>query len=153
MSGDSVAVDAGLAFLDGLFNQLDAEIEIVPRIEGERLIYALNGETDILRQKPDVASAVSLLTSQAVRRETDERINCELDIDGQLELRRELLLAAADDLASAVVKNGRRAVLEGLTSSERRVVHTRLKEDETVSTYSEGNDQHRLLLIQSAGDE
>ena len=79
-------------------------------------------------------------------------MNCLLDIDGQFEARRALLETAAEDAASAILKNGRRAVFTGLNASERRVVHSVLKERDDVSTRSEGDERARLLLVETVDD-
>ena len=142
--------DAGNDFLKSIFEYLDFDVEISGRETDEHLIYEFTGSTAGLKTRPDLISALSLLTSQAASRAVgDRRINCLIDIDGELERRRALLETAAVDAARSVAKNGRKAVFEGLNSSERRVVHTQLKEDETVKTYSEGDDRNRFLIVEA----
>ena len=70
------------------------------------------------------------------------------DLDGNLAAREALLAAAARDVAEAVVANGRRAVLEGLASTERRVVHLAIQDDARVRTWSEGEAAERHLLVE-----
>ena len=153
MSGTDNTVQCGQEFLEKLFEYLSADIHIEGKTEGENgLIYELTGTTISLRDRPDLVSALTLITSQVVSRQVERRINCLLDIDGQLETRRMLLETAADDVARAVLTNGRRAVFEGLNSSERRIIHTQLKEDETVRTFSQGDERNRLLLVVADSD-
>jgi spoIIIJ-associated protein len=150
MTDTNSGLDAGNDFLNSIFEYLKFEVEITGRETDEHLIYEFTGSTAGLKTRPDLVSALSLLTSQAVSRAVgDRRINCLIDIDGELEKRRSFLETAALDAARAVVTNGRKAVFEGLNSSERRVVHTRLKEDESVKTYSEGDDRNRLLIVEA----
>lgn len=153
MSDSIDVIEVGQEFLGKVFERLSVEIDIQGKTEDDNgLVYELSGGTTSLRSRPDLVSALTLITSQVVSRHVERRINCVLDIDGQLESRRLLLETAADDVARAVTVNGRRAVFEGLNSSERRIIHTQLKEDPTVRTFSEGNDRNRLLLVEADSD-
>ncbi len=149
MSDEQAALDCGRDFLQTIFGHLSTEIDISPRLDADNLIFELTGATESLNRRSDFVSALTLLTSQAVSRQLDRRVNCLLDVDGRLEARRALLATAAVDVGRAVTKNGRRAVFEGLNSSERRVVHTALKEDPGVRTFSEGDERARLLMVEA----
>ena len=62
---------------------------------------------------------------------------------------REAFLAdMAGEIAEAVSRTGRRAVIEGLGSPERRLVHTALMDHGGVKTHSEGGEQNRYLLVE-----
>lgn len=62
---------------------------------------------------------------------------------------REAFLAdLAGEIAEVVSRTGRRAVIEGLGSSERRLVHTALMDHGNVKTHSEGGEQNRYLLVE-----
>ena len=141
--------NAGQAFLNAVLEHLDVDVELTVKETDDRVIYEVFGETHVLKTRPALVSALTVLTSQAISRVGQERLNCVIDVDGQLEARRELLEVAADDVARAVVRNGRRAVFEGLNSTERRIIHTRLKDDETVETFSEGDERVRRLIVAS----
>ena len=141
--------NAGQAFLNSVLEHLNVDVEITIKNSDDRIIYELSGDTDVFNTRPALVSALTVLASQAVSRVGQERLNCVIDVDGQLEARRELLEVAADDVARAVVRNGRRAVFEGLNSTERRIIHTKLKEDDTVATFSEGDERFRRLIVAS----
>lgn len=62
---------------------------------------------------------------------------------------REAFLAdMAGEIAEVVSRTGRRAVIEGLGSPERRLVHTALMDHGNVKTHSEGGEQNRYLLVE-----
>ena len=141
--------ELGQSFLNGIFQHLSAEIEVAPKgVQDGALVYELTGSIDSLQRSPDLVSAVTLLTAQAVSRSTGERANCLLDVGGTFEARRTLLATAASDIARAVKTTGRRAVFDNLSSSERRIVHTHLRDDESVETRSEGEERGRLLIVE-----
>ena len=152
MEATASAISAGNEFLNGIFDALGLSIDIQHRVDGDRIVYEVSGDTELLKRRPNLVTAVTLLTSQTASRIDGQRLSCVLDIDGQLESRRELLKIAATDVARAVQKNGRRAIFEGLNSTERRIVHTALKGDEFVETESEGDEGQRRLIVRSINE-
>jgi spoIIIJ-associated protein len=50
-------------------------------------------------------------------------------------------------MAEQVIKSGRRASLEPMPSSERRVVHIALRGHPAVTTESSGEEPHRKVVI------
>ena len=140
---------AGQTFLNSVLEHLSVDVDIDIKGGDDRIVYEFSGQTEIFNRRPALVSALTVLTSQAISRVSDERLSCIIDVDGQLEARRELLEVAADDVARAVVRNGRKAVFEGLNSTERRIIHTKLKDDETVETFSEGDERVRRLIVSS----
>ncbi len=146
------AADAGAAFLNGLFARLDIDIQAkLSEDRDETLVFALEGETGALERAPELRASIALLTSQALSRSGGRRLRCALDVDGRLAEREALLTQAAADVARAVQKNGRKAVFDGLSAAERRVVHTALADSAEVKTQSEGAGNHRLLCVQRTG--
>ena len=62
--------------------------------------------------------------------------------------REAFLVDMSKEIAQAVSQTGRRAVIEGLGSPERRLVHTALMDHGGVKTHSEGGEQNRFLLVE-----
>jgi spoIIIJ-associated protein len=145
------ALAAGEAFVSGLFERLEMRgVKVKGSIEAGTVVLKLTGKVEGLQRNRELIAAASLLASQIVSRTGGERLRCMLDVGGELDDRRQLLEGLAAEVADAVVRTGRRAVIEALTPGERRVVHTALMEDERVATRSEGDEDHRALLIEPA---
>lgn len=143
------AAAAGAAFLNELFERLDLEVTAeLSEDRDETLVFSLQGQTDRLEREPDLRASIALLTSQALSRSAGRRLRCALDVDGRLAEREALLSQAATDVARAVQKNGRRAVFDGLSAAERRVVHTAVADLEEVATQSVGAGPNRLLCVE-----
>ena len=53
----------------------------------------------------------------------------------------------ARELANEVKARNQEAELEPLPAHERRIIHTALADDPDVSTYSEGDEPHRRVII------
>lgn len=150
MSAPSAA-EAAADFLTEIFDHLDYAIDIKAEQRGEMCVLELDGDDiERLESRPELVSALTLLTSQAASRATEERVRVLLDIGGAFDDKKAVLEAAAHDIARAVDRSGRRAVLGGLNSAERRVVHNALADDERVQTRSEGDESDRRLLVERA---
>lgn len=145
------AAEAAADFLSEIFDQLDYAIDIKAEQRGEMCVLELDGDDiERLESRPELVSALTLLTSQAASRATGDRARVLLDVGGEFDDKKEMLEAAARDIARAVDRSGRRAVLGGLNSAERRVVHNALAEDDRVQTRSEGDESDRRLLVERA---
>ena len=148
MSADDANL-IGKQFLEGVFEKLGLGVDV--RFSGthaEALVFELNGDLTVLNRSPHLVSSLTLLTSQSVSKALKERVNCVLDVGGNMEAKREILATAAADVSRAVQFTGRLAVFDRLTSSERRVIHTELRDDDAVETRSEGDERGRLLIVE-----
>lgn len=151
MSENDAAV-AATSFLTEIFDRLSLAIRVArAKMRDDEVVLDIDGDdVDRLLSLPELSSALTLLAAQVAGRASGERLRVLLDIGGAFDARKSLLEAAADDIARAVERTGRRAVLDGLNSSERRVVHNRLSEDDAVTTRSEGEEGDRRLLVERA---
>jgi spoIIIJ-associated protein len=152
MAIDTAVVEHGATFLSGLIERMGLEgIVITPApLRDDTVFLKLTGQIDLLKNHPEITAALTLLTSQAASRMADARVRCLLDVGGGFAERETLLKVLARDLAEAVERTGRIAVVERLSSAERRMVHSVLADHAHVSTQSEGTPDARWLTVQPA---
>jgi spoIIIJ-associated protein len=70
-----------------------------------------------------------------------------LDVENYREKREETLRTLALNLAKKAVRTQREVVLEPMTPQERRIIHTALQEHTSVTTYSQGSEPYRKVVI------
>ena len=141
-------VQAGLTFLQGVFERLEIGVDVSAADDQDMYRYILKGDLGALSTNADLVSALTLLTSQTLSRAENRRVDCILDLGGSFDERKVLLDVAVEDLAHAVSTTGRTGVLQGLSSQERKVIHNALKDVESVQTRSEGDDRTRMLVVE-----
>ncbi len=131
--------------LDAL--DLDAEVEIsedadaiTARVEGDELGI-------LIGRRGTTIDAVQLLCYRAAFIGDAERKRVVVDAAGYRERRRELLDREADGAARRALDAGQPVELEPMSSSERRLVHDRLKDRPEVETYSEGEEPERRVVV------
>ena len=82
-----------------------------------------------------------------VRHTRDQRPRLTVDADGYRARRAETLQRFAQQLAEQVMGSGQEAVTDPLNPMERRIVHTALVDHPDVTTYSEGEEPGRYVVV------
>jgi len=82
-----------------------------------------------------------------MNKNSEEHYRLMLDIGGYRKRREESLIALARRTASKVIKVGRSYEMEPMNAAERRIIHFALQEFEGVTTFSEGEDPERCVII------
>ena len=70
-----------------------------------------------------------------------------LDTENYRAKREETLKRLADKIAYKVKKTGRPFKLEPMNPYERRIIHSALQDDASISTYSEGEEPYRKIVV------
>jgi spoIIIJ-associated protein len=146
--GDQNTINQAVSFLQSIFKKKDLLIQISPTLskKGE-LILNLKGQTKPLKRQPQVVSALTKLVQLVIGAHTSKRYTCVLDLEGHLEARSTLIDILSADVADVTNHTQKRAVIEGLSSFERRKIHKTLDRDERVNTQSEGEGEFRYLMV------
>jgi spoIIIJ-associated protein len=152
--GDEVDLEGdGPTWLEGLFErmELDVEAEFADETD-ERVLVNLTGEdADRLlgrgKMGPKALEAVETILSRVFAGHSRSN-DIYLDVDGARKARTERLENVAEDLADRAIELSKKVTMSGLNSSERRVIHHRLREDDRVDTESVGEGIFRRLRIE-----
>lgn len=116
------------------------EDEVVLKIHGEGIgvLIGKHGQT---------LDALQYLTNLAGNkgRKTWNRVI--LDAENYRERRRQTLERLAKNLADRVKRTHKKAMLEPMNPYERKIVHMSLQNDPAITTYSEGEEPYRKVVI------
>ena len=94
---------------------------------------------------------VNLVAAKDARESGDtDKTRYILDVEGYRRKREEGIVDTALQVAKKVASEGKSEVLEPMSAMERRAVHTALQEVDGVTTYSEGRDPFRRVVIAPA---
>ncbi|MGI6108609.1 MAG: RNA-binding cell elongation regulator Jag/EloR [Eubacteriaceae bacterium] len=150
----NTAEDAARAFLEDIFEAMEipCELEIseTETDEGHFLNVNLVGENMgiLIGRRGQTLDSIQYLTSLVVNRNTEEYTRVIIDTENYREKRKKTLEALADKMASKVGRYKKRISLEPMNPAERRIIHSRLQDNDNVITFSEGNDPYRHVVIQ-----
>lgn len=101
----------------------------------------------LIGRRGDTLDALQYLTNLAVAKKMSERVRVIVDVEGYRLRREETLARLAKRLSEKVKRTGIRIVLEPMNPHERRIIHTTLQDETRISTFSEGDDPNRRVVI------
>lgn len=131
---------------------MGVEAEIQAREVQGLLRLEIRGEDAglLIGKHGQTLESINLLVERMLGRQLGERVQIEVDVEGYLERKRELLEQRALRLAEQVKLTGEPVTLEPMSSVDRRTIHLILKRDTQVRTVSLGEGQLRRLVIAPA---
>ena len=136
-------------FLDGLIDDLGFDMEVSAEWTGEGCMLNLTGDDThfALSDNGEMLDAFEVLLFQIYGRELDREHRFVVDADGYRQTRRQELQAMARFAAEQVRKSGRAFTFGVLNSTERRIIHLSLQQEEDLITESVGEGRDRRLQV------
>ncbi|MGE0002468.1 MAG: RNA-binding cell elongation regulator Jag/EloR [Fimbriimonadaceae bacterium] len=130
---------------------LDATVKI-SELNGRYVNLDIDGQdaSYLVGRKGEVLNALQYLMNVIGVHTFAGGVRVSLEADDYRKRRADVLTKLAEDIASEVLKRGEEAVLDALPAFERRIVHQALSEIEGVTTYSEGEEPDRRVVIAPA---
>ena len=136
-------------FLDEFSKSLNTEMtyEITKNEYG--INVNINGENTgfLIGYRGETLYAMQNVISSVASRGLKDRIRVILDIEGYKAKREKTLEDLADKIAKTVVKTRRDVTLEPMQPYERKIIHSRLQNNDKVSTRSIGEEPKRRVVI------
>jgi spoIIIJ-associated protein len=126
---------------------LRASVEV--QEDDEEIRATVNGEDLglLIGKHGTTIDALQHLAARVAFRGSDDRKAVVVDAAGYRERREGALHRAADQAVSDALAYGRPVELEPMSSPERRIVHTYLRDRTEVQTHSEGDEPDRRLVV------
>lgn len=143
---ENLAVD----FVTNVLGSLDIHGKISTFYDSEGCLRIEVSGRDIgnaIGRRGETLEALQYLTTLAVNRQRDDYLRVILDIGQYRERRVRSLRQQARRSAGRVLHTGRRVVMDPMSASERRQIHMALADFEGVTTYSEGAEPNRCVVI------
>jgi spoIIIJ-associated protein len=138
-------------FLNDIFNAMNMTVEVnVDYNEAERYmdIDLAGGEMGVLiGKRGQTLDSLQYLVSLVVNRESSEYIRVKVDTENYRDRSRETLENLAKNIAYKVKRSRRPVTLEPMNPYERRVIHSVLQGDKMITTYSEGDEPFRRVVV------
>lgn len=150
-SAEAAEGNAAADFLKGLLAAMGVEATVLANIseEGIRLRIDSTSMGILIGHRGETLDAIQYLTSLCINRSRKETgyTRVTIDTEGYRDKREETLTRLARKIASQVKATGRARTLEPMNPYERRVLHATLQNNPYVTTYSEGEEPNRRVVI------
>lgn len=138
------------AFLQGLMDHVGIQGASVKAANTDNgLLVNLEGDDMgvLIGRRGETLDAVQYLASLVYNKDKEDYHRVTVDTENYRKKRENTLIRLAKKKADQVVKTGRRVVLEPMSPFERRIIHFALQNDKYVTTYSEGEEPNRHVII------
>ena len=136
-------------FLKEMFIAMGFIVNVETKLKDRQLEIKISGDDMgiIIGKRGQTLDAVQYLVNLVVNKGTAPYISVTLDTENYRERRKETLETLAFNLAKKVKHTGKNVVLEPMNPYERRIIHSALQNDRYVTTYSEGDEPYRNVVI------
>jgi len=132
-----------------LKNISDKEFSYSIDIKDGQVKIEISGEDAgiLIGYRGDVLNSLQVIITSVVNKNIESRIRVLLDIEGYREKREKVLEELAVKVSKTVLKQGKPITLEPMTAYERKIIHSKLQENNEITTYSVGEEPNRKIVI------
>jgi spoIIIJ-associated protein len=136
-------------FIIGLCGRMGVRVTVdeAETEDGYKLTLKSDTMGMLIGYRGDTLDSLQYLTNLVVHRNTQEYKRVTLDSENYRSKRQHTLERLANKYASRARATGRSVSLEPMKPYERRVLHATLQNNEHVTTYSEGEEPYRRVVI------
>lgn len=130
------------------FADFDVDITL-KSLTGKYVNLELAGKdaAHVIGKHGEVINSLQYLSNLVISKKVASGARVSIDGNNYRQRREETLTKLAQEVAEEVLKRGEEAVFDSLPAFERRIVHKALSEYEGVTTYSEGEEPNRHVVI------
>lgn len=143
--------DKAQKFLNDVFAAMNMTVVVnVTYNESEReMDIDLSGDDMgiLIGKRGQTLDSLQYLVSLVVNKEVENYIRVKIDTENYRERRKETLENLAKNIAYKVKRTRRSVSLEPMNPYERRIIHSALQNDKYVTTYSEGEEPFRKVVV------
>lgn len=138
-------------FLSSMFAAMQMEVQIRTSFDPAENILTIDFEGDdmgvLIGKRGQTLDSIQYLVSLVVNRGIPGYVHVKTDTEDYRERRRRTLESLARNMAAKVKRTRHSCALEPMNPYERRIIHSALQGDRYVTTYSEGEDPYRHVVV------
>ena len=144
------AINSAKKFLDEFISKLpskDLSYEITE--EGNVIKVDIKGEDTgyLIGYRGEVLNSIQTVLSNVASKSNKEKARVIVNIGGFREKREKDLQNLAVKIAGTVIKTKKSITLEPMSAYERKIIHTKLQENDKVKTFSVGEEPYRKVVV------
>ena len=136
-------------FLREMFVAMGIIVNIETELKEKQLLINLSGSDMgiLIGKRGQTLDSIQYLVNLVVNKGNATYLSITLDTENYRQRRKETLESLAYNLAKKVKQTGKKVVLEPMNQYERRIIHSSLQNNKYVTTYSEGEEPYRNVVI------
>lgn len=138
-------------FLNNVFAAMKLEVVIDIKYDEEEktMDIDLSGEEMgvLIGKRGQTLDSLQYLVSLVVNKEVENYVRVKVDTENYRQRRKDTLENLAKNISYKVKRTKRSVSLEPMNPYERRIIHSALQNDKFVTTYSEGEEPFRRVVV------
>ncbi|GGA70396.1 RNA-binding cell elongation regulator Jag/EloR [Ornithinibacillus halotolerans] len=136
-------------YILNVIKNMNIEVDIKTTVKDNHVTYELSGDKIalLIGKRGQTLNALQYLIHLVVNKEGNKYFTVTLDAEGYRERRRETLETLALRMADKAKRFNKKVALEPMPAYERKIIHSVLQDKNDVSTYSDGVEPHRHVVI------
>ncbi|KGX93677.1 protein jag [Pontibacillus halophilus JSM 076056 = DSM 19796] len=142
-------VQETMDYLQEIANGMGADVEVEVRQKSRNVYFQLSGKrvAMLIGKRGKTLNALQSLAQLAINRHTDKFYTVYVDAEGYRERRKATLQSLAENTADKCIALQKDVSLEAMPSYERKIIHAALQRHPKVTTYSDGNEPNRYVVV------
>lgn len=136
-------------YIKNIATGLDVEVDIIVKEEEKVVTFELVGEkiAILIGKRGRTLNALQYLAQLVLNKNGGAYKSVIVDAEGYRERRKNTLIELANRMADKAIEKNRKVILDPMPAYERKIIHSILQARGDVSTYSEGVEPHRHIVI------
>ena len=136
-------------FVSGLLEAMGLVATVDTSLEPDRAVIEVNGDDlgMLIGRRGQTLDALQEVTRTAVQRRLRSRVRLLVDVEGYRSRRRASLAEYATAMATRAKERGTEIELEPMNAYERKIVHDAVAEVDGASSFSEGEEPQRKVIV------
>ena len=135
-------------FVKELVVKMGIEAEVLSTVEDNELHIEIKTDNGaVIGYHGEVLNSIEYLVSYSLNRDSENYYRVIVDSNGYREKRKGTLEDIAKRMAAKCIRTHHKVSLDPMNSSERKIIHSALSDNEQIITRSEGHEPNRYVII------
>lgn len=145
----SIAKERVEEFLKEWLQKLDNTLEYTIKEEDYTIYVDINGNAagTLIGYRGETLNSMQTILSTIANRGFNSKIRLILDIENYRQKREKTLEELAEKVSKTVLKTGKSITLEPMSAYERKIIHSKLQDNNKIETHSIGEGDNRRVVI------
>ena len=145
----SIAKERVEEFLKEWLQKVDNTLEYTIKEEDYTIYVDINGNAagTLIGYRGETLNSMQTILSTIANKGFNNKIRLILDIENYRQKREKTLEELAEKVSKTVLKTGKSITLEPMSAYERKIIHSKLQDNNKIETHSIGEGDNRRVVI------
>ncbi|MFZ3577671.1 RNA-binding cell elongation regulator Jag/EloR [Virgibacillus sp. DJP39] len=136
-------------YIRDLTQNMGVEVETTTTVVGNHVTFELSGERIalLIGKRGQTLNALQYLVHLVLNKDGKQFYTVTVDAEGYRGRRKQTLESLALKMADKAKRLNKKVALEPMPAYERKIIHSALQGEKNISTYSDGVEPHRHIVI------